>query len=80
MMEAMCPHCGRAGCEKCNGKGTLTVGFSKTGVYHHRHCKTCGMYNGARLSDPPKYVLPPKPEPCVFCGSEDMEWVPFDSE
>jgi hypothetical protein len=72
-MKAKCPHC-KTGCDKCdNGYFDTHVAV---GDWYTRHCKECKMDNGVRVATeflPPQSEWP-SPNPCVFCGSANMEW------
>ncbi len=78
-VKAKCPYCASAekpGCEKCQD-GFIEVGFASGDLYT-RHCNACGEDNGGRIvgEEPamPLESIQEKPEPCVWCGSEDMVW------
>jgi hypothetical protein len=72
-VRAKCPYC-TSGCGRCDG-GSVEVLFAGGDVYG-RVCRACGRANGARVAGPGLPPLPPRPDPCVFCGSPDAEWRP----
>jgi hypothetical protein len=74
MMKAKCPHC-RNGCEKCDG-GYFEASIA-VGDWYTRHCNQCGFDNGCRVATEfmPPFAEWAKPNPCIYCKNEDMQWL-----
>lgn len=75
-MKAKCPRC-QTGCQHCKD-GFVEVRFA-TGVTYTRKCNSCGECNGGRIVTEAHPLPSEKPDPCVFCNSEDMVWLKIGS-
>lgn len=74
-MKAMHPDCGGKGCDKCNQTGFWEIHFA-SGALYTNHCNACGEDNGGSIATKERPITARgKPELCVWCGSEDTEWV-----